>query len=39
MRTRIVFSGSGGQGVVTAAILLGEAAVSHEGINAVQSQS
>ena len=24
MRTRIVFSGSGGQGVVTAAILLGE---------------
>lgn len=39
MRTRIVFSGSGGQGVVTAAILLGEAAVIHEGINAVQSQS
>ena len=38
-RTRIVFSGSGGQGVITAAILLGEAAVIHEGINAVQSQS
>jgi 2-oxoglutarate ferredoxin oxidoreductase subunit gamma len=38
-RTRLVFSGSGGQGVITAAILLGEAAVIHEGINAVQSQS
>jgi len=38
-RTRLVFSGSGGQGVITAAILLGEAAVVHEGINAVQSQS
>jgi len=37
--TRLVFSGSGGQGVITAAILLGEAAVIHEGINAVQSQS
>jgi len=36
---RLVFSGSGGQGVITAAILLGEAAVIHEGINAVQSQS
>jgi 2-oxoglutarate ferredoxin oxidoreductase subunit gamma len=38
-RTRLVFSGSGGQGVITASILLGEAAVIHEGINAVQSQS
>ena len=38
-RTRLVFSGAGGQGVITAAILLGEAAVVHEGINAVQSQS
>jgi len=37
--TRLVFSGSGGQGVITAAILLGEAAVIHEGRNAVQSQS
>ncbi|WP_457576635.1 2-oxoacid:acceptor oxidoreductase family protein [Desulfomarina sp.] len=38
-RTRLVFSGSGGQGVITAAIILAEAAVIHEGINATQSQS
>ncbi len=38
-RTRIVFSGSGGQGVITAAIVLAEAAVIHEGMNATQSQS
>ncbi len=38
-RLRIVFSGSGGQGVITAAIILGEAAVLHNGLNAVQSQS
>ena len=38
-RTRLVFSGSGGQGVITAAIILAEAAVLHENINAVQSQS
>ncbi|CAG0910327.1 unnamed protein product [Cyprideis torosa] len=38
-RTRIVFSGSGGQGVITAAIILAEAAVIHEGLNATQSQS
>ena len=38
-RTRIVFSGSGGQGVITAAIILAEAAVMHEGLNAVQTQS
>lgn len=38
-RLRIVFSGSGGQGVVTASIILAEAAVMHEGLNAVQSQS
>lgn len=38
-RTRIVFSGSGGQGVITAAIILAEAAVLHEGVNATQSQS
>ncbi len=37
--TRIVFSGSGGQGVITAAILLGEAAAIHEGLRAVQTQS
>ncbi|MBN1847773.1 MAG: 2-oxoacid:acceptor oxidoreductase family protein [Deltaproteobacteria bacterium] len=39
MRTRIIFSGSGGQGVVTASIILAEAAVLHEGLNAVQAQS
>lgn len=33
----IVFSGSGGQGVITAAIILGEAAM-YEGLNAVQTQ-
>lgn len=38
-RCRIVFAGSGGQGVITAAIVLAEAAVIHEGLNAVQSQS
>ncbi|MBM9519218.1 2-oxoacid:acceptor oxidoreductase family protein [Desulforhopalus vacuolatus] len=38
-RTRIVFSGSGGQGVITAAIILAEAAVIKEGMEAVQSQS
>ncbi len=38
-RTRIVFSGSGGQGVITAAIILAEAAVIHENMNATQSQS
>jgi len=38
-RTRLVFSGSGGQGVITAAIILAEAAVIYENMNAVQSQS
>jgi 2-oxoglutarate ferredoxin oxidoreductase subunit gamma len=38
-RTRLVFSGSGGQGVITAAIILAEAAVIYEGKNATQSQS
>lgn len=38
-RTRLVFSGSGGQGVITAGIILAEAAVIHEGMNATQSQS
>jgi len=37
-RTRMVFSGSGGQGVITAAIVLAEAAVIHEGLTAVQTQ-
>lgn len=38
-RTRIVFSGSGGQGVITAAIMLAETAVLHENLNSVQSQA
>jgi len=38
-RYRFLMSGSGGQGVITMAILLAEAAVLHEGLNAVQSQS
>jgi len=38
-RYRMVFSGSGGQGVITAAIILAEAAVLHEKLNAVQSQA
>ena len=38
-RFRILFSGSGGQGVITASIFLAEAAVLHEGLNAVQSQA
>jgi len=35
----MVFSGSGGQGVITAAIILAEAAVLYENLMAVQSQS
>ncbi len=38
-RCRIVFSGSGGQGVITAAILIAEAAVLYENLIAVQSQT
>ena len=38
-RCRMVFSGSGGQGVITASIILAEAAVIYENLNAVQSQS
>lgn len=38
-KAKLVFSGSGGQGVITAAIILAEAAVIHEGMNATQSQS
>ena len=34
----MIFSGAGGQGVVTAAIILAEAAVLYENLNAVQSQ-
>ncbi len=38
-RCRMVFSGSGGQGVITAAIILAEAAVIYENLRAVQSQT
>jgi 2-oxoglutarate ferredoxin oxidoreductase subunit gamma len=38
-RMRMVFTGSGGQGVITAAIIFAEAAVIHEGLNATQSQA
>ncbi len=37
-RCRLVFSGSGGQGVITAAIMLAEAAVLHEKLIATQTQ-
>lgn len=37
-KCRIIFSGSGGQGIITAAVLLAEAAVLHEKLNATQSQ-
>jgi len=36
---RIILSGSGGQGVITAAIILAEAAVLYEDLNAIQTQS
>lgn len=39
MRYEIRLSGSGGQGIITAGILLAKAAAIHEGKNAVQSQS
>ncbi|BBO81212.1 2-oxoglutarate ferredoxin oxidoreductase subunit gamma [Desulfosarcina ovata subsp. sediminis] len=35
----MVFSGSGGQGVITAAIILAEAAVLYDGLEAVQTQA
>ncbi|MBU1170184.1 MAG: 2-oxoacid:acceptor oxidoreductase family protein [Proteobacteria bacterium] len=38
-RLRLVFSGSGGQGVITAAIILAEAAVLHENLLATQTQT
>jgi len=38
-KCRMVFSGSGGQGVITAAIILAEAAVLYDNLIAVQSQS
>ncbi len=36
---RMVFSGSGGQGIITAAVIISEAAVLYENLNAVQTQS
>ena len=36
--SKFVFTGSGGQGVITAAIILAEAAVLYENLNAVQTQ-
>ncbi len=36
---RLVFSGSGGQGVITAAVILAEAAVMYDNLHAVQAQS
>lgn len=38
-RCRIVFSGSGGQGLISAAVILAEAAVVYENLQAIQSQS
>jgi 2-oxoglutarate ferredoxin oxidoreductase subunit gamma len=38
-RCRLVLAGSGGQGVITAAIILAEAAVLHENLEATQTQS
>jgi len=37
-RCRLVFSGSGGQGVITASIILAEAAALYDQLNAVQTQ-
>ncbi|MCF7791141.1 MAG: 2-oxoacid:acceptor oxidoreductase family protein [Victivallales bacterium] len=36
---RIIFSGSGGQGVITAAIVMAEAAALHNNLYAIQTQS
>jgi 2-oxoglutarate ferredoxin oxidoreductase subunit gamma len=38
-RSRLVFSGSGGQGVITAAIILAKAAAVYDNKNAIQSQT
>ncbi len=38
-KCRLVFSGSGGQGVITAAIILAEAAALYEGLVATQAQA
>ena len=39
MKYKMIFSGSGGQGVITAAIVLAEAAALHEDLHAIQTQS
>ena len=39
MICRFVFSGSGGQGIITAAILLAETAVYFDGLKAIQTQT
>jgi len=39
MKYEIRFSGSGGQGVITASVILGAAAALHDGKNVIQSQS
>ena len=39
MIERFVFSGSGGQGVITAAIIMAEAALHYEGLHVVQTQT
>lgn len=38
-RTEIRFAGFGGQGVVLAGLILGEAAVIHDGMHAIQTQT
>jgi 2-oxoglutarate ferredoxin oxidoreductase subunit gamma len=38
-RTEIRFAGFGGQGVVLAGMILGEAAVIHDGLHAIQTQT
>ena len=38
MRNEVILSGFGGQGLILAGILLAEAAVVQEGINATQDQ-
>jgi 2-oxoglutarate ferredoxin oxidoreductase subunit gamma len=38
-RCRLVFSGSGGQGIITAAVILAEAAVLYENLEATQTQA
>lgn len=39
MRTEIRLAGSGGQGLITAAVILAEAAGLHQGLSATQTQS